>query len=469
VSRRAALIAIVLSACGPGTRAQAPPSQPVAAATAPAGNPTNAGVDAASPPDPAVVQALELVSRVRQLTIKRSVPGVRLDRVALRAEVDRLLVDETPPQAVDGNTEFLYAADTVRADFDLREALGLLLGAELAGFYDPKARRMVLAADLSRDAQDITLYHELVHALQDQHFDLDGAFDYRPDASDVQGALHALAEGDATNAMMDVFRVANAQTGNPASAAPVTQSLLRLSTILMEATPELRKVPGIVARSVMAPYADGLAFVTALRARGGGFAEVDRAFREPPRSTEQILHPEKYLAHEAVIEVPVPSAAPGVTLPGFHDVVGEQGLRLLFEEWAPETVADRAAGDWGGDRFAVYTLGADRIVQWHLVFDNEAAAERAELLFVRGALRPELTPDTDPHLRPFITEGDAKLALKAAGMCQNRAERGPFAVVRLGQHLGVTFGPYRHGATAVRQTDNCPLALQVATAAVAQR
>ena len=471
------LLGLLLAACAPRAAVESPnppPAAPAASASpsvasaSPSPPPPNsaaAGAPSAhEQPDPAVTAALTLVSKVRQLAVKRAVPGLRLDRQALRAEVDRMLLDDTPDEVVLGNTEFLYAVDAVGADFDLRHALALLMGAELAGFYDPKQRHMVLAADLSRDAQDITLYHELVHALQDQNFDLQSTLDYRPDASDVQGALHALAEGDATATMMDVFAVARG-TG-PAGMSP---DLLRLDSLLMQASPELEQVPGIVARSVLAPYVDGLAFVQALRAHGVGSTEVDRAFREPPLSTEQVLHPAKYFAREPVVPLPLPSAATGFGSAIFHDVAGEQGLRLLFEEWAPANAATRAASDWGGDRYAVFSQGSSRLVVWPLVVDNDAAAARAEVLFAAGALRPEQPPEADARLRPFVSEAAAKSALSRAGLCQNRTQRGPFAVVRAGRHLGVTLGPYFRGDTAVRPTDNCPLALALAAKVAAER
>ena len=70
-----------------------------------------------------------------------------------------------------------------------------LLGAQLAGFYDPDEDRMYLAADLGEAERLATLAHELVHALQDQHYQLGRRLKYREGASDQQAALHALAAG----------------------------------------------------------------------------------------------------------------------------------------------------------------------------------------------------------------------------------------------------------------------------------
>jgi hypothetical protein len=431
---------------------------------APPGSTPKQAADAEA--DRTIAAALELVSRVRELAIQSKVPGQRLDRDALHAEVARLLAEETPPEAELGNTELLFALDTVPASFDLRATLTLLYGAELAGFYDPKLRRMVLATDLGKDAEAITLYHELVHALQDQHFDLAKAFDWRPNEGDLQAALHAVAEGDATSAMMDVFSEAR---GLPKSA--LSPGILGMDSLLMQASPELQQVPLVMARSLMAPYVDGLRFVTYLREKSGGWPAVDRAFAIRPISSEHVLHPEKYLAYEPVVSVEPPTIPPGFSESEFRDVVGEQGLRILFEDWAPAEEAARAASDWGGDRLAFFTDGSQQLVRWHLAFDNEAAAERAWVLFARGVLRPELPfePTPDARLRAFVPVANAKSKARKGSLCQERDQRGPFAVVRRGRHIGVTLGPYRRPVTTVRQADGCPLALRLATALASQQ
>jgi hypothetical protein len=422
-----------------------------------------------------VAEALELVARVRQLPAKKPVPGLRMQRGELHAEMQRLLVEETPKEALLGNAELLFALDTVSADFDLESTITKLYAAELAGFYDPKAQHMVLATDLGRDAETITLYHELVHALQDQHFDLGRAFTFRPEESDVQGALHSLAEGDATSAMTEIFATAR---GVPATDIP--SSALRLQAVVLQAAPDSAQVPGIIARSMIAPYADGLDFVRYLREHQGGFAGVNQAFEKPPISTEQILHPQKYLTHEPVEPLPAPAAPPSFSGGVFRDVMGEQGLRLLFEEWAPASDAARAASDWGADRIAVFSQGDTRVVRWHLVFDTEAAAQRAAVLFARGALRAErpdgasaeatATPKSgDVRLRPFVPRAEAEAAVRAGRLCRPRAERGSFAIVRRGRHIGVTLGPYLRGATSVRLGDTCPQALGWAELVANQR
>jgi hypothetical protein len=412
--------------------------------------------------DPEVADALELVARVRQLPVLAKVPGIRLGRAELKREIADTLSNEAPDELVSGNTELLFAFDVVDRQFDLKLALNQLYGAQLAGFYDPDTKRMVLASDLSEDEQALTLYHELVHALQDQHYHLAGALDWKPEQSDAQTALQALAEGDATLAMLDIARSA---AGLPELDFPV--ALLQLDSLLMQAKPEFAKIPGLLIRALVAPYADGLTFVRELRARGAGWKAVDAAWRERPISTEQILHPHKYFAREPVVALPPVAPPPGFGAATFRDVMGEQGLKLLFEEWAPAQSAALAATGWGGDRIAVFKDAERNAVLWHIVFDDEASAARSLSMLARGALRPELATLTG-GARPRIDARQADTAVASGRLCINRGQRGPFALVRHGRHVGVTLGPYPRVRTADASADKCPLALAWASA-LAQR
>jgi hypothetical protein len=151
----------------------------------------------------------------------------------------------------------------------------------------------------------------------------------------------------------------------------------------------------------------------------------------------------------------------------FRDVMGELGLRLLFEEWAPSEAAALAATGWGGDRLALFGDGERRLVLWHLVFDDEASSRRALTLFARGALRPELEAPVI-GARPRTEAVAAERATSSDRLCSPRTRRGPFAIVRHGRHLGVTLGPYRRGNKPDASADTCPASLRLADALARQ-
>jgi hypothetical protein len=106
----------------------------------------------------------------------------------------------------------------------------------------------------------------------------------------------------------------------------------------------------VLQRSLTAPYADGLVLVQALRRRGG-WPAVDAVWRALPDTTEQLLHLDELDAREPAKPV---SAPPNARLgSGFHpaldEVMGEQSLRILLEEWTRRAEAASAAAGWGGD------------------------------------------------------------------------------------------------------------------------
>jgi hypothetical protein len=148
--------------------------------------------------------------------------------------------------------------------------------------------------------------------------------------------------------------------------------------------------------------------------------------------------------------------------------MGEQGIKLLFEEWAPASAAANAATGWGGDRIAVATSAAGTVVFWHLAFDDEDAARRALVLMARGALRDELGK-ASPQVRPTVDAVTGEKAVASGRFCKARPERGPFAIVRHEKHLGVTLGPYRRGQIADGSADKCPDALAWADSLARQR
>jgi hypothetical protein len=232
----------------------------------------------------------------------------------------------------------------------------------------------------------------------------------------------------------------------------------------MELAPGSATVPGIIKRSVIAPYVDGVRFVHWGRRRGG-WPAVDDIWKNPPTTTEQLLHPDKYLTHEAGEDVALPVAPKGgPSKVIYRDIQGEESLRLLFEEWMPRRTADEAAAGWGGDRVVVLRDGGHVAMAWHVRYDDEAGAKRALVAFARGVLR---TSERDPRA-PFVSREAAQKKLRRDAVCRERSEAGPFAVVRRGRDLALVAGPYRRNGASAKSAATCPTTLSWARAIVAK-
>jgi len=430
----------------------AAPSPTVAAATQPL-QPED------SPKEQALQQrlsnALAYVSSIRNLAAKSAVKG----RLISKDEIERYLNDEidegAPSDMLKATEALLYGFGTVDPGFDYRKSVLELMTSQLLGFYDPKQKTFFVEGSLSGEEADVTLFHELVHALQDQHYDLSHLSDFEPDAGDRQGAVHALAEGDATSVMLDAMLKPRGST-----ALDVPNELFQAQTVLGSAA---AGAPPVLVRSLLAPYVDGLEFTNQLR-RQGGFAAVDEAWRAPPVSTEQLLHLDKFKAREAPLVVPLPSSPkhlPDMEL-RFHDVMGEQTLRIFLEEWLPARTAAIAAADWGGDRLSAFSDEARErwAIGWHLRFDSGAAAERAFVAFARSA------PATERLVARAPADGPEVAKRYRDKMCRNRHSLGPLALVRRGADLAVTVGPFVTKGAPVTSDPDCAGALVWATALV---
>jgi hypothetical protein len=162
---------------------------------------------------------------------------------------------------------------------------------------------------------------------------------------------------------------------------------------------QLEKVPPFLIESFAGIYRTGVAFVHSIHA-AGGWAAVDKLYLQyPPVSTEQILHPEKWLTREAPVEINWPSLADHPLFADWsvldQNVTGEYWWRILFNQNGLAAEAEEAASGWGGDRYAVLEQqGTGEILvmirsTWDTVADaGQFAAAYRRLLEHKGASRP---------------------------------------------------------------------------------
>jgi len=386
---------------------------------------------------------LSRVISARGLGATRPVPGVLLDRAALIARVKEHVSRELPPEAIRDEGLSLQLFGFVPTEFDYEAAQYRLLEDQLAGYYEPADGTMYMASDLGDQEADATLAHELVHALQDQRWDLQSRSKYVAGEGDRSEAVSALAEGDATSAMFDVL-IARAAGGGGKSALDVPDEVFAEQIREGMNQGPGGSAPHVMRTSLAAPYIYGTLFVHALR-RLGGWDAVDDAWGAPPTTTEQILHVDKWKAHEAALNVAAP---PFETLgAGWHvvdeDSEGELGTRLAFEEWMDPPTAAALSQDWGGDRGVLVTNGDRAAYAWKLRYDarasDDARLTRAFRAIKRGALGASKS-------------GDDFFA------CGERGDRGPIAVARSGVELVVVLGPAHVDAGKWESAGDCTLA-----------
>ncbi len=425
-------LALLLAACSPASPPAAPveiesPPPPAAPASAHALQVASPG-EAAADGRRAVHDMLLRVSRARGLPVRHEVAIRVLDRAAILDRIRTHVEQEVPRDAVENEGELLAALELVPPGYDFVEGSFALIEGRIAGFYEPSDETMYLVDDLADDEATETLAHELDHALQDQSFPLASMIGYARGDGDRSAAAHALIEGDATSAMLDVVA---------GSAFSVSESALRAVLAVSNATSGIAATtPHVLQASLSAPYADGFAFVQRQRTLGG-WPAVDAALRSPPASTEQLLHADKYAEREPPLTVPVPTFAAigGGFRVVLDDVIGEQGLRLMLEEWTGAAIAEKGAAGWGGDRYVIVRRddGADAhtlAIGWRAVMDTDRdAAELAEILGQRLGKK-----------------------------CRERAALGPLAWRRRGREIALAAGPYERRGRETKSAGSCSTA-----------
>jgi hypothetical protein len=286
---------------------------------------------------------LRRVAAARGLEPKRDVEEIVLRRPALierlRAHVTRVV----PQREIAGEGLFLQMLGVLGPEEDYEKLVYATLDQSMAGMYEPLDQKMYVPDDLSAEALRRTTAHELGHALADQYFGLGKREEWIAGAGDTMVAWSCLAEGDAT---------------------------LASERVVGEAGPVPAEGGSYIERELMAPYMVGTAFVRTLFEHGG-WAEVNDAWARDGLTTEQVLHPEKWAAHEPALVVPTPSVdALGASTVVWTDVRGELALRLVLS-------ADAATG-WGGDSVVIAKAGSSMAMAWRIRFDDEPHARTAQ-------------------------------------------------------------------------------------------
>jgi hypothetical protein len=305
-----------------------------------------------------------------------------------------------PPEKFAADEMVAKMLGVVPPDADLRARAYALLEAQVGGFYDPDTDSFSLMETLPLPLTKVTLAHELDHALDDQLFDIDGTLERLGEDTDAALAFHAVVEGSGT-AMMTQWML---QAGDSLDLSAINESQMKELTSLAGA-------PDWVWKPLMASYMTGAGFLARADWRVATTKPLEAdalraAFERPPRSTEQVLHPEKYWDEPARDEprrIVFDASKLGEDWKVLReDTLGELALAIVVTAPSQRDSTDFAnpmallgleftndvAAGWGGDRLVLLGNGASRVLRWVTVWDGERDA--GEFF---GTMRQQL-----PHL-----------------------------------------------------------------------
>ena len=325
------------------------------------------------------------ISAVRGLETRRPIDFRVSDRATIRAYAEASLAGQMPAGQWAAYEALLVHAGMIPAGTDLEELVVGLYAEQIAGYYDPARKTFYLADWLPEILQRGVVAHEVTHALQDQHFDLEDWLSVHAPTEDGSLARAAVAEGDAMAAMLAYLLE---PMGVGVQDMPSLSELLRgQGATIAEAYPSFDAAPAALQRLLLFPYVQGSDFVRVALERGGWEA-VDALYRDPPASTEQILHPERYFGQRdeprRVEIVEAQDAAP----PLVEGSWGEFGTELALEAALVDTVLPaEAARGWDGDRYALWRDPSGGLrYRWITLWDTSAAAERFAEAYAQGAM-----------------------------------------------------------------------------------
>jgi hypothetical protein len=345
--------------------------------------PTTAVPRATTPPDPEplaspiaptgvadldedLIEIARFVEAERGHAFREPIRVQLLDDAAFERRVVAASAEEEA--VVRAEQERLQALGLLPASADLIEVNRAATREGALGFYEPGSGALVVrGSDLTPFTRS-TIAHELTHALDDQLFDLDEVQAAIADDDRAFGLL-SLVEGDAEQ-VGDAY----VEAMTPAERARLGVEESRFAEAM-----DLGALPPSLIEIVESPYERGAELVAHLRAQGGTEA-LDAAFRDPPPSSEAVLHLARYDERDQPVEVPIP---PADGPPVEDGVLGELVLvEMLSAQLAPAE-ARRAGEGWAGDHFVRWARGDGT----SCVRDDLRADDAEELDELADALR----------------------------------------------------------------------------------
>jgi hypothetical protein len=320
-------------------------------------------------PDPATLRSIETqVAQIRGLQ-PRSEPDLRLlDHTSLNTYLNDQFAQNYSPDQRETDQKEMVALGLIQPSDDLVKIELNLLNDQVIGVYDPDAKALFVVSDQGAfgPAARITYAHEFNHALQDQYYDLNKIAPKHPDSNDRALAARGLIEGDAIM-LQSLWAQQN-----------LTHAEL-LELLSGDSDTGLAEAPLIVRSELLFPYTAGFDFVRqAYRQANNSFAAIDSIFTDPPKSTAQVLHPEKYRAHVLPLDPALPDVADGLG-PEWRGVgagvLGELDTHVLLQQWGtPSLEATRVAAGWSGDRWQLVERNGRTAIVMRSTWASDTAA-----------------------------------------------------------------------------------------------
>ena len=356
-------------------------------------------------------EVLANMSKLIVLPVKEPLKKSIRSKDQIRAFVVQEDKDDKDKAQKYADDKTMEAFGLIPKGFPIESFMEDVLTDQIAGLYDPKGREFYIADWIPVDEQKEVMAHELTHALEDQSFHIDSWIKAARPNDDAELARDSVSEGSAMAAMVDYDLE---DMHRSVRDLPDVSTLIQASAVgEMDKEPKLSKAPIYIRDSLIFPYLAGVTFTQQFLKAHDGWQDLHLIFEHPPVSTQQIMHPDKYLAK--VQPVPIKLADWKAVAPADwklleENVMGEFGVEEVLKQFLGEDAAKLTSPGWTGDRYAVFEDGKAKTLP--IVFivdmDNEEDAARffgqySSALEMKYKTRTSL--DREPNFFSFQTDG----------------------------------------------------------------
>ena len=320
-------------------------------------------------------EVLGQMSKITGLKLMTPLKKSLRSREEIRAYVIKQMNEEKNAAERYADQRSAEAFGLLPKGFDLDTFMVNVLTEQVEGLYDPKSQEFYIADWSPVDDQRMVMAHELTHALEDQHFQIEAWEKAARPNEDAELARDAVLEGSAMAAMVDYLMVS---TGRGLKDLPDFDPGMLIGEL--GSTPTLQGAPPFLKDTLIFPYISGLNFSAAIL-RNTGWAALPGVFERPPVSTQQILHPALYKSGKipATVALPRMEKLLGSNWAKLDEnTMGEYGWKEVLKQFLDEDRAKTLAAAWDGDRYAVFEEKQTKklVLVTRLQLDSEEHAVR---------------------------------------------------------------------------------------------
>ena len=299
------------------------------------------------------------------LPVKSPVKRELTTRNAVESYLSKKFAEDQDAKRMQRDEVVLKKFGLLDRDFQLKPFLLALLKEQIEAYYDSKTKTVNLLDWVDVNEQKPVLSHELTHALQDQHSDLEKWDDQTPEdvSTDVTGdndhlkrdemdtARDAVAEGQATAVMMDYVLK---PMGKSLVKDPEVLDALKQHMTGAGDSPVMARAPLLLSESMLFPYREGLSFEQDIWMDKGRDAAFAGALDNPPTSTWEIINPRVYEAHKTPAIPLLPDIHPlldKMYVPYDIGQIGQLDVHIMAALFGGDQAARNLTPAWNGGMY----------------------------------------------------------------------------------------------------------------------